>query len=312
MAHQFARFSARVGGLYGHVRNGTLLLRLRSGWKEGIRNFQIKRWQRTMARSGYVDYRLSGKGMLRLYSDSKLSWLISFCDYEVKERLFLRRYLRSADVFIDIGANIGLFTIEAAVKVGKGGHVYAFEPSPRTCHRLQENIRLNRLGNVLTLQMAAADRPGMDKLTVSTDGYDAWSSLGKPIGGESFEVVEVPVVTLDQFVEKNGLGGRIAMIKIDVEGWETSVLKGGSGFLSAPDAPLLQVEFTREAAMNAGSSCEELFQLILSLGYQLFIYETMHNRLQLVPRNLDWEYENLFAVKDVEKANRRLALGMKR
>jgi FkbM family methyltransferase len=253
------------------------------------------------------DYRVRGRVKIRLYPDSKLSQAIILHDFEMAERVFIRRYLRRGDYFMDIGTNIGLFSLEAAVAVGEKGKVFSFEPNPAAYARLLENVRINELVNVEALQCGMSSTRGTAKLIVPSDGYDAWSSFGRPTEGECFNSVEVPVVTLDEFVQQNKLAGVVRMIKIDVEGWEVEVLTGGRNYLAQSDAPLLQVEFTRQAALNAGSSCDALFTAIVTLGYTLCSYDTVKNCLIVVEKNLDWEYENLYAAKDIHQANIRLA-----
>src|SRR5436189_6431842 len=85
---------------------------------------------------------------MRLFGDSELCHLIYCRSFEVTERAFLNHFLRPGDVFVDVGANIGLFTLIAASCVGPKGKVVAFEPTTVTYTRLVENIRLNHLYNV--------------------------------------------------------------------------------------------------------------------------------------------------------------------
>ena len=298
-----------MGKVVRHVRNGSLLERVR--WE--INRAQIssskRKWRRLIAGRDHVDYSILKGVTMRLYHDSTLSPMIVAGGYEMNERLFIRRYLRPGDCFVDIGANIGLFSLEAAVVVGKAGKVYSFEPNPKTYDHLQENIRINNLVNMTALKCGVSSVHGTARLWVPADNFDAWSSFGKPTAGERFESEDVPVVTLDEFVQANQLAGCISMIKIDVEGWETAVLTGGLNCLAGSDAPLLQVEFTQQAALNANSSCAELFNQITSLGYTVCAYDHVKNRLDVVEKNLDWEYENLFATKNLERANQRLVIG---
>ena len=86
---------------------------------------------------------LEGGEKIWLYPDSKLSQSILCGNFEGTECTFLRRFLRSGDVFVDIGANIGLHTIIASSCVGPKGHIYAFEPSEQTFSRLKSNIATN-------------------------------------------------------------------------------------------------------------------------------------------------------------------------
>jgi FkbM family methyltransferase len=304
-------FLSRLRRLGQHVRNGTLPERLRASWEASARErgWRRWRWDRDMRRQGYFDHTLPNGARLRLYGDSILSELIFFQNFESKEQTFLRRFLRHGDIFVDVGANIGLFAVSAAPVVGPAGRVYAFEPNPTAFARLDENVRLNRLTNVTTYREGLSRESGAAPLVVSTDGYDAWSSFGKPIAGQAFESIEVPTTTWSDFVRTNRLDGKIAMAKLDVEGWEAAVLEGGLREFAAPDAPLLQVEFTQRAALNANSSCAKLFDMLTAFGYRVCSFDPAINRLTVVPQSIDYEYQNLYATKDHGLANRRLETG---
>jgi FkbM family methyltransferase len=243
---------------------------------------------------------------MRLYFDSELSRLIYCEDFELKERRFIYSFLRPADVFIDIGANIGLFTLIAGQKVGRSGEVYAFEPCSKAYNRLLDNIQLNHLNNVSCRRAAISDQNGQAFITIPTDGYDAWASLGKPSAGSLFMQEQVDTLTLDYFFREHNLIGRVAMIKIDAEGWETHVLKGGIEILSRPDAPLLQVEFTDENMRSANSSCFELYHLLENLGYKMYTYDQQSRNL--IPETMmgSYPYLNLIAVKSIERLSGRL------
>ena len=222
---------------------------------------------------------------MRLFLDSEVSYAIYAKDFEVNERKFHNAFLKPGDIYIDVGANIGLFTLIAAQRVGKEGHVYAFEPTPTSYERLMANVRLNRFSNVTAYQIALSDTSGQVEMAVSLDGYDGRNSIATPTGGEQFSTELVRTTTLDQFVQEQNLTGNLTMVKIDVEGWETHVLAGGKKSLSASEAPVLQVEFAEEARESAGSSSMELYRSLTRLGYRLFIFDVME--YDLIPVSLE-------------------------
>src|SRR5678816_4095532 len=84
---------------------------------------------------------------LNCYIDSDLSREIFSNNFENNELVFLKKYLKKGDVFVDIGGNIGLFSIHACHHVGKEGRVITYEPTPRTYDRLMENVTLNSFAN---------------------------------------------------------------------------------------------------------------------------------------------------------------------
>ncbi len=248
------------------LRDGTLPERLRRKWRESGQPRRRAWWQRQRGRVEHVDVAIQGGVRMRLYLDDELSRLIYCDDFEMAERLFLNHFLRRGDVFVDVGCNIGLFTLIAARRVGGAGHVYGFEPCSRTFARLEANLRLNAFANIAWYRVSLSDRRGEATLTAPVDGYGAWGSLAHPVRGQSLTTETVTTIPWDDFAQEHQLIGRVAAMKIDVEGWEARVLSGASKTLSRGDAPLLQVELTEDAARMAGSTCAELYHLPEELG----------------------------------------------
>lgn len=305
----------RLRRLVRHFQEGTVSERIVweiEKWKTALKSpaqwlaeHRGRQWNRAREKGGYMDVKVEGRAWLRLHTDSTLGSLIYCYGFEENERTFLWHYLRPGDVFVDVGANIGLFSVIAAKRVGEGGRVYAFEPVALPRQRLEENIRLNQFHNVSIQPFALSDQAGWLEMSIPTDGHDAWSSLAAPIAGAGIQMDRIEAVTWDDFADRIGLA-KPRMMKIDVEGWENRVLDGASATLSAPDAPLLQVEFTDAAAQSAGSSCAALYQHLMNLGYTVCRYDKARN--QLVPDALraSYPYDNLYATKQPDSDNRRL------
>jgi FkbM family methyltransferase len=238
-----------------------------------------------------------------------------YCRYfEATERTFLNDFLRPGDVFVDVGANIGLFTLIAAICVGPKGRVFAFEPTLATFERLVDNIRLNDFQNVTSLKLALSDVNGQLDLIRSTDGFDAWNSFARPTMGKVFSSERVDAAPWDQYAEQHDLAGAVTMMKIDVEGWESRVLAGGKQVFARMDAPVLQIEFSEGAARAAGSSCKDLYETLEHLGYRMFGYDP--EMRALVPESMrdEYIYVNLIAAKnpDVVSARVRAATSQSR
>ncbi len=131
------------------------------------------------------------------------------------------------DVVLDVGANIGYYTIMLARRVGQSGKVYAMEPEPRNFALLQGNVRLNQAeGIVETFQMGASDAPGMGRLYVSqrSNLHSFLSSAARSTngsGGDTF--VEVPVTDLSSFLE---LKRPVDLFRMDIEGYEVEAIRG--------------------------------------------------------------------------------------
>jgi hypothetical protein len=122
--------------------------------------------------------------------------------------------------------------------------------------------------------------------------------LGQPIAGQVFATEEVTCTTWNQFAAEHRLANRVTMMKIDVEGWESRVLEGGRANFTQPDAPTLQIEFTETAAVAAGTSCADLYQTLVDLGYYMFIYDRHQRMLLPAPPRERYPYMNLIATKN--------------
>lgn len=167
-------------------------------------------------------------------ANSSVIYLYGFSDNLTYFPLY-RSCVRAGSVAIDVGANLGIHSLVLSRCVGARGTVIAYEPS-RTIHdRLLQNIRENGVSNIVPRNFGLWEKPGR----IGFDPCLADFNIGKGTihGGAP---LEVPVTTLDE--QAAGFGGRIDLIKIDVEGAELSVLKGARGVL-AEHRPILIIEF---------------------------------------------------------------------
>lgn len=170
---------------------------------------------------------------------------------------------------LDIGANIGQYTLMAAVRVGPAGRVHAFEPTPPVAASLARNVALNRFTWVAVNALAVSDTSGMTRLSLHPKAPDINSIVGQRAPGPS---IEVPTITLDEYVATRDIP-RVDLIKLDVEGAEPRVLRGGRALLTRPDGPLLFVEVNPEALEAGGTSAEEVYGLLRECGYTWYPIE---------------------------------------
>jgi len=142
-------------------------------------------------------------------------WLGS---YEYKKRIIFENTVRQGNTVLDIGAYVGFYTVLASILVGPSGKVYAFEPLPRNLEYLKEHLRLNNITNVEVIDVAVSDSFGT--------GYFKEGSNRSTGRIDDEGEIQVRTVSLDWLIEE----GEIPIpdqIKIDVEGGELAVLKGG-------------------------------------------------------------------------------------
>lgn len=233
---------------------------------------------------------------INLYLDSKLSEILVFKPFEKEEQSFLSFFLKKGGIFVDIGSNIGLYSLIASKIVGEEGKVYSFEPTPEIFNRLKENIKANRIRNIYPYEIALSNKSGTQPFLISRDGYDAWNSFGKPSEGREFDKILVETTTLDEFIEHSGIE-KIDLVKLDVEGWEVNVLHGGIKYFSSSQAAAILVEFTDINQRNAGYSSRELYFSMLKLGYQFFTYNSLNKLLTKESLREEYPYLNLIALK---------------
>ncbi|MFZ1937202.1 MAG: FkbM family methyltransferase [Thermoguttaceae bacterium] len=138
--------------------------------------------------------------------------------------------LSPGDRVIDIGANIGAFTIRAARAVGPAGQVIAVEPARETFRQLQRNVELNHLTNAIAKHTAVGEAPGTATLHVAHNSV--FTSLYRGVAGQAASIEEVTVVTLDQLLDENGWN-RCDFLKLDCEGAEHAIVRGMSAATAA-------------------------------------------------------------------------------
>jgi FkbM family methyltransferase len=216
---------------------------------------------------------------------------------EAAEREFVRQFLKPNDIFFDVGANLGLFTLTAARRVGPSGYVYAFEPSQREARYLRHNLELNHLTNVTIVTQAVSDQRGTARFAIATDGGN--NSLMKNAHPQQRIQTwqEVEVTTLDAFITAHTVP-RINLLKIDVEGGEVNVLRGAANLLNSPQPPTILCEFCDVTAAGFNSTGRALYDTFVSFGYQLFtLPESGQRTLTPAPRQEQYDYENLIGRK---------------
>ena len=171
---------------------------------------------------------------------------------------------------MDIGANIGLFTLVAAHRVGPRGMVHAFEPTPCLAEHIRANLALNGLENVELNEVAISDSMGHAVLHIATSDNLGENTIvaGAPDAPGTVGL-QVPTVTLDDYAARCSPAG-VDVIKIDIEGAEPMALRGARGLLSDDRSPLLILEMNPRALKMGGSSVDELLDLLNSFGYQFY------------------------------------------
>lgn len=214
------------------------------------------------------DGSLSARLCLNKHMQSQIFW---YGYYSRDIVLLLDRILKPGMVVMDAGANIGEITMSAAHRVGPDGKVFSFEPMSPLYARLQEHIEENDLTQVTAIKSGLSDCPGKADIYESETKFQDGSEnegLGSLYKStvRSVAVEEIEIDTVDVFFKKWSLT-RLDLIKIDVEGAELQVLKGGLDTISRMH-PYIIIEIQDETAHDAGYEAVEILRLLKSFGYR--------------------------------------------
>ncbi|WP_328918791.1 FkbM family methyltransferase [Streptomyces jietaisiensis] len=179
---------------------------------------------------------------------------------------WLSSRLKPGDVFVDVGANVGYYSVLGARLVGPSGGVVAVEASPPFAELLRENLRLNGAGNVRVVNQAVSDREETVSLVLASSANMGANSI-VPYEGPIEARYEVPASPLHQLLSDDEVQ-RARVIKIDVEGAEGKAVRGLAPLLGRlrPDAEIT-VEVTPSRMAELGDSAAELLGTFASAGF---------------------------------------------
>ena len=239
---------------------------------------------------------------LYLYPCEQVSQRIFGRNFETEVRQAFVDMLRPGWTVVDAGANIGLYTVIAAKLVGPSGRVFAFEPSERECRRARKTIRANRFHNVELYLTALGEADGEVSLTVCEESCGAYNSIGKlthPFAvGHASHVERVRCRALDSFLAEKKVR-QVHAVKMDVEGAEELVLRGGRQLFSSQKGPLIFCEVSDKTAPGLNSSAERVLALLGEYGYEMFTVAAESDGYTLRPQEARGriEYEEVLALK---------------
>lgn len=233
-----------------------------------VRSFPIARGKGLLMRtlivpllpdSGGFTVAVPGGGQVKLlYRETLGLSTLVYGPFEQEELRYLCARLEEGDTAVDVGANVGLYSVAFAKAVQPSGRVLAVEPLPANVERLSENLGMNRLANVTVHACAVSDRGGTVPLLLADDpAYASTDEVSEARGTGS--AIAVPAMTLDQIWEQEGRP-QVRVMKLDIEGGELKALRGAHGLLEHCH-PLLLVE------AHGRQRIDELSSLLAPLGY---------------------------------------------
>jgi FkbM family methyltransferase len=220
---------------------------------------------------------VTGDLTVLLHPAGQIAEILWVSDFEAGERELIARLTRPGMRVLNIGANVGLYTVITSRLIGPTGEVHAFEPSTTTFARLESNLRLNGLSNVSANNIALSDQTGQlilrsDPRDQSLDGHRFVESVNKSGASPGDEVISCD--TLDNYFSRLKAAGSfrpVDFIIMDVEGAEWSVLKGGLSTLRASPDVLLVLECSKNR--------HAVQQLLAAEGFLFYSIDPSSSRL---------------------------------
>lgn len=180
----------------------------------------------------------------------------------------MKRHLKRGDIFFDVGANIGYLSAVAADLVGPSGEVHAFEPVPAYFSRLRRLQELNPSHTILANCIGAGECSGKWNISVTREPGQNTMVPAYKEEPEIIATLEVPITRLDSYIRSRRIR-RIALMKIDAEGFEFPILKGLQNYFETyPDRPAIICEIAPRAYPLMGSSLGELRDFMTRHGYR--------------------------------------------
>lgn len=176
----------------------------------------------------------------------------------------------SNQIFIDIGANVGYYSLKFSSIIGKDGKIIAIEPDPDTFDILNKNYQLNNFQNIESLNLAISEKDGFLNL-FRNEKHSGTSSLFSNSNND--DSIKIPTKTLDNLLENRF--NKIDLIKIDTEGSELSILKGATNILKITNKIL--IELHEKILIKNNQDPQEIIQILKNNNFEITTFNQYWN-----------------------------------
>lgn len=237
---------------------------------KGFRKYAIVRFVLSYMRPSKA--KINGFIMKLDRTDETISRMILAGDFESFETAIVKTYIKNGFHVLDIGANIGYYSLVFASLVGSQGKVYAFEPTPRTFQILKHNIHQNGFDSVVTPYQYGISNVNQKAQLYINDYNKGDNRLYKSADMKS---VDIDLVTIDNFLK---LDSKIDFIKMDIQGAEALAIKGMFQLLQK-DKPTVIMEFWPHRIKRLGIEPKEMLQDLQNIGYGFQDIEEHHKKI---------------------------------
>jgi len=228
--------------------------------------------------------------------------MLAYGVHEPDETELFKTLVKPSMVVVDIGANIGYYSLIAAKLVDEVGKVYAFEPEPNNYKLLLANIAANCLSNVVPIQKAVSNKVGTMRLFLDKGNWGAHTLSADNIETELRGTIEVETTTLDAFF-KNEMSTAVDIIKMDVQGAEGLVLEGAVEILRQNNVKIL-MEFWPQGLRNLGTDPISLLKALrdqYSLSIQMLMKDDERYELKEIAKIVEVAEEKRYVNLLLEK-----------
>ena len=232
----------------------------------------------------------------KLYLDSSDSLRLSVKkEFEPQTTDLIQKNIFSGNIVVDIGANIGFFTLIMANGVKKEGKVFSFEPELENYKLLSKNVKENNLQNIILENKAVGNKNGSAEMYLASKENNIYSQsmhriFSSKIVSQNSTPITIKIIKLDDFFEKLDLIKKINLIKIDVEGAEFDVLKGMNKILDSNKDLKIIMEFSLENLQDFGSKPDEVVDFLLKKNFKLWKINENEKKL-----------EGIFNIEDIKR-----------
>lgn len=233
---------------------------------------------------------LWGDDMVSYLPEGNTFYYYGYCEANLTN--FLLRFLKEGDIFFDVGAHIGFYTMLSSKLVKETGKVYSFEPTPWTFSLLQKNTK--NYDNVIINNVAVSNKEGDISFKDYGPGYGAYNTAHKDgsVLKKKPVTIHAKTITLDIFCKKNNISP--VFVKLDAEGHEFSILQG-STFLLEEVRPILTLEVAGGDMWS--SNCKKSIDFLLSKKYKPY---EMSQEGFISPHTIkeNYKYDNLLFIPE--------------
>lgn len=242
------------------------MTRMRLPGRYRLKNLILRRnWHRgIVARVG-----LGGPVHMELHLSDHVQRNIFFDNYyEKNESGYWKRAATGKRTVLDIGGNVGYYSLLASPLIDPGGVIYMFEPLRLNLERAARNIGLSNATNIRPVKHAVSDSPGTVTIRIESEDNRGGSGMRANIG-EQDTVETVEAVTIDDFLQRSG-AGPVDLIKVDVEGAEPLVLRGAARTLTE-QSPEIMMEVCDETLVHMNFTLKDVYETLRGYGYHPYL-----------------------------------------